>query len=135
MACLPVGRTSEYWGHAVCTVLAYLGGTVSRQAVLAGLGGWLPPRVVDNHELAQHIDTSDEWIRNRTGIGARRVLDSDTATVDMAVAAGRQALRSASMDPTDDARTVDTVVLATATPDHQCPASAPQVASELGLGT
>lgn len=108
---------------------------MSRQAVLAGLGGWLPPRVVDNHELAQRIDTSDEWIRSRTGIGARRVLEPGTATVDMAVAAGRRALRSASLDPADGAETVDTVVLATATPDQQCPASAPQVASALGLGT
>lgn len=108
---------------------------MSRQAVLAGLGGWLPPRVVDNHELAQRIDTSDEWIRNRTGIGARRVLEPGTATVDMAVAAGRRALRSASLDPADGGDTVDAVVLATATPDQQCPASAPQVASALGLGT
>lgn len=111
---------------------------MSRQAVLAGLGGWLPPKVVDNHELAERIDTTDEWIRSRTGIGQRRVIEPGTATVDMAIAAGRRALISASMDPTapgSGGPTVDAVVLATATPDQQCPASAPQVASGLGLGT
>ncbi|NIH86035.1 beta-ketoacyl-ACP synthase III [Amycolatopsis granulosa] len=96
-------------------------------AVLAGLGAWLPPRVVDNDDLARRLDTSDEWIRTRTGIRERRIADAGTSTVDMAVAAGRNALRSA------DSELVDAVVLATATPDQLCPASAPQVASALGL--
>ncbi|WP_433408885.1 beta-ketoacyl-ACP synthase III [Saccharomonospora azurea] len=98
-------------------------------AVLAGLGGWLPPRVVDNDELSRRIDTSDEWIRTRTGISRRHVVDNGLSTVDMAVQAGRRALRSAG--PYGEA--VDAVVLATSTPDHVCPASAPQVAAELGL--
>lgn len=96
-------------------------------AVLAGLGAWLPPRVVDNDELAQRLDTSDEWIRTRTGIRARHIADPDISTVDMAVRAGDAALRSAGSD------VVDALVLATTTPDYLCPASAPQVASELGL--
>jgi len=96
-------------------------------AVLAGLGAWLPPRVVDNDDLARHLDTSDDWIRTRTGIRERRIAGPETSTVDMAVAAGRDALRSAGTEH------VDAVVLATATPDHLCPASAPQVASALGL--
>ncbi|MGW4588176.1 beta-ketoacyl-ACP synthase III [Amycolatopsis thermoflava] len=96
-------------------------------AVLAGLGAWLPPRVVDNDDLARHLNTSDEWIRARTGIGERRIADPDMSTVDMAIAAGRNALRSAGSDA------IDAVVLATATPDYLCPASAPQVASGLGL--
>ncbi|GAB3584382.1 ketoacyl-ACP synthase III [Amycolatopsis endophytica] len=96
-------------------------------AVLAGLGAWLPPRVVDNDDLARHLDTSDEWIRSRTGIRERRIAGPETSTVDMAVAAGRNALRSSGSD------VVDAVVLATATPDQLCPASAPQVAAALGL--
>ncbi|WP_158888580.1 beta-ketoacyl-ACP synthase III [Amycolatopsis anabasis] len=96
-------------------------------AVLAGLGAWLPPRVVDNEELTRRLDTSDEWIRTRTGIHERRVVDPGVSTVDMAIAAGRKALRSAGSER------ADALVLATATPDHPCPASAPQVASGLGL--
>jgi 3-oxoacyl-[acyl-carrier-protein] synthase-3 len=96
-------------------------------AVVAGLGAWLPPRVVDNNELAQRLDTSDEWIRARTGIRERRIADPDTSTVDMAVHAGGNALRSAGSD------LVDALVLATSTADQLCPASAPQVASGLGL--
>jgi 3-oxoacyl-[acyl-carrier-protein] synthase-3 len=101
--------------------------TKGRSAILAGLGAWLPPRVVDNDELARRLDTSDEWIRTRTGIRARHIADPETSTVDMAVRAGGSALRSAGSD------IVDALVLATATPDHLCPASAPQVASRLGL--
>jgi 3-oxoacyl-[acyl-carrier-protein] synthase-3 len=97
-------------------------------AVVAGLGAWLPPRVVSNDDLAQRLDTSDEWIRARTGIRERRIADPDTSTVDMAVHAGGNALRSADSD------VVDALVLATATADQLCPASAPQVASALGLG-
>lgn len=96
-------------------------------AVLTGLGAWLPPRVVGNDEISQRLDTSDEWIRTRTGIRERRIADPDTSTVDMAVQAGGNALRSAGSD------VVDALVLATSTADQLCPASAPQVASALGL--
>ncbi|GHF59510.1 3-oxoacyl-[acyl-carrier-protein] synthase-3 [Amycolatopsis bartoniae] len=99
----------------------------AHSAVLAGLGAWLPPRVVDNHELSRRLDTSDEWIRTRTGIRERRVADPEMSTVDLAVQAGANALRSAGSD------VVDALVLATSTADHLCPASAPQVASGLGL--
>lgn len=101
--------------------------TMGPSAVLAGLGAWLPPRVVDNDELAQRLDTSDEWITTRTGIRSRHVADPDISTVDMAVRAGGSALRSAGSE------VVDALVLATTTPDYLCPASAPQVAAELGL--
>ncbi|MFD2418238.1 beta-ketoacyl-ACP synthase III [Amycolatopsis pigmentata] len=101
--------------------------TKGRSAVLAGLGAWLPPRVVDNDELAQRLNTSDAWIRTRTGIRTRHIAGPETSTVDMAVRAGGNALRSAGSD------IVDALVLATATPDHLCPASAPQVAAGLGL--
>ncbi|MCF6521800.1 beta-ketoacyl-ACP synthase III [Streptomyces sp. JJ36] len=97
--------------------------------VLCGLGTWLPPHVVTNDDLSRELDTSDEWIRSRTGIGRRHVADPGTATSDLAVEAGRRALKSAGLDA------ADTVVVATTTPDRPCPATAPLVASELGLGT
>ncbi|WP_414941204.1 beta-ketoacyl-ACP synthase III [Amycolatopsis sp. cmx-11-51] len=96
-------------------------------AVLCGLGTWLPPRVVTNDEIAQRLDTSDEWIRTRTGIRERRVATEGIATVKMAVEAGKRALRSSGEN------TIDALVLATMTPDQLCPPSAPQVASALGF--
>ncbi|MGA4851475.1 beta-ketoacyl-ACP synthase III [Streptomyces sp. G5(2025)] len=97
--------------------------------VLCGLGTWLPPHVVTNEDLSRELDTSDEWIRSRTGIGRRHVVQPGEATSDLAVEAGRRALKSAGLD------TVDMVIVATTTPDRQCPATAPLVASRLGLGT
>lgn len=99
-----------------------------RAAVLSGIGAALPPRVVTNDELAAQLDTTDEWIRSRTGIVTRRVVEPGTATSDLAVEAGGRALRSAGVDA------VDVVVLATSTPDHPCPSTAPTIASRLGLG-
>jgi 3-oxoacyl-[acyl-carrier-protein] synthase-3 len=96
-------------------------------AVLAGLGGWLPPRRVTNDELASYLDTSDEWIRERTGIGARHLVDPGASTGDMAAEAGARAMRAAGVHE------VDAVVLATTTPDRLCPATAPEVAFRLGL--
>ncbi|MDG9722703.1 MULTISPECIES: beta-ketoacyl-ACP synthase III [unclassified Streptomyces] len=98
-----------------------------RAAVVAGLGAWVPPTVVGNDALARELDTSDEWIRSRTGIARRHVVDPGTATGDLAVEAGRRALKSAGTD------VADAVVLATSTPDRPCPATAPEVASRLGL--
>ncbi|SEN90434.1 beta-ketoacyl-ACP synthase III [Actinacidiphila rubida] len=97
-------------------------------AVLEGLGTALPPRVVTNAELADRLDTSDEWIRSRTGISERRMVAPGVATSDLAVEAGERALKSANVHE------VDLVVVATTTPDHPCPATAPDVASRLGLG-
>lgn len=99
-----------------------------RAAILSGIGSALPPRVVTNDELAAHLDTTDAWIRSRTGIVTRRLVDPGVATSDLAVEAGSRALRSAGVDA------VDVVVLATSTPDHPCPSTAPTVASRLGLG-
>ncbi|MEJ2853181.1 MULTISPECIES: beta-ketoacyl-ACP synthase III [unclassified Saccharothrix] len=96
-------------------------------AVLCGVGGYVPPRAVTNDELAARLDTSDEWIRRRTGIRRRHVVDAGSGTGDLAVAAGRRALDHAGVGH------VDLVVLATTTPDRPCPASAPEVAHRLGL--
>lgn len=102
---------------------------MTRGAVVCGLGTWLPPRVVTNDELARELDTSDEWIRSRTGIARRHVADPSMATSDLAIEAARRALKSAGVD------TVDAMVLATTTPDRPCPATAPLVCARLGLGT
>ncbi len=101
---------------------------MSATAILAGLGAHVPSQVVTNDMLAARLETTDEWIRSRTGIGQRHVVEHGTATSDLAVAAGARALESAGSDA------IDMVVLATTTPDHPCPATAPEVASRLGLG-
>jgi 3-oxoacyl-[acyl-carrier-protein] synthase III len=99
-----------------------------RQAVLRGLGAVLPSRLVTNAELCGRLDTTPGWIESRTGIGQRYWADG-TATSDLAVVAACNALQSA------DADTADLVILATTTPDHPCPATAPDIAARLGLGT
>ncbi|WP_284575264.1 beta-ketoacyl-ACP synthase III [Streptomyces sp. 2P-4] len=101
---------------------------MTRAAVLTGLGTYVPPRVVTNDDLSRTMDTTDEWIRTRTGITRRHWADPGTATGDLAVEAGARALKSAG------SADVDLVVLATTTPDHPCPATAPDVAARLGLG-
>ncbi|MCI3934233.1 beta-ketoacyl-ACP synthase III [Streptomyces sp. AN091965] len=98
-----------------------------RAAVLAGVGGCLPPTAVTNDELAERLDSSDAWIRSRTGIRQRYFAPAGTATSDLAVGAGAKALKS-SGHPDADA-----VLLATTTPDRPCPATAPVVAARLGL--
>ncbi|MFH7594796.1 beta-ketoacyl-ACP synthase III [Streptomyces racemochromogenes] len=98
-----------------------------RTAVVAAVAGHLPPRVVTNHDLALRFDTTDEWIRTRTGIARRHHVDPGTTTSDLAVQAGRRALENAGEEQ------VDLVVVATTTPDRPCPATAPTVATKLGL--
>ncbi|MGE7386507.1 beta-ketoacyl-ACP synthase III [Streptomyces sp. NPDC004126] len=96
-------------------------------AVLCGVGSWLPPDVVGNDVLAARLGVTDDWIRQRTGVRSRRRAEPGTATVTMAVEAGARALKSQGHGQ------ADAVVLATATPDRLCPASAPEVAARLGL--
>ncbi len=105
---------------------------MTRTAVITGLGAAVPPNVVTNDMLAERMDTSDEWIFTRTGIRQRHVIDPGSATSDLAVEAGSKALKSAALAGVED---VDMVIVATTTPDHPCPATAPDVASRLGLGT
>jgi 3-oxoacyl-[acyl-carrier-protein] synthase III len=99
----------------------------TRAAVLCGLGWWTPPSVVTNDQLAAVLDTSDEWIRSRTGVVHRHVADAGMATSELAVEAGQRALKSAEL------ASVDALILATTTPDYNCPATAPEVATRLGL--
>jgi 3-oxoacyl-[acyl-carrier-protein] synthase-3 len=102
--------------------------TVMRSVVL-GCGAYLPSRVVTNAELAQTVDTSDEWIVQRTGIRERRVAAQGEYTSDLAIHAARAALIHAGID----AQSIDLVLLATSTPDRSFPASAVSVQAALGI--
>jgi 3-oxoacyl-[acyl-carrier-protein] synthase-3 len=101
--------------------------SVTRSVVL-GCGSYLPSRVVSNADLSRMVDTTDEWIVQRTGIRERRVAADGETTSGMGLAAARAALAAAGVD----ARSIDLVVLATSTPDNTFPASA--VAIQAGLG-
>ncbi|MEV8249756.1 beta-ketoacyl-ACP synthase III [Microbacterium sp. NPDC076768] len=96
-------------------------------AVVRGLGGALPERVVTNQQLASLVDTSDEWIRRRTGIVERRHAKAGETTSGLATAAAQRALASAGV------RSADLLIVATSTPDKVCPATAPKVAANLGI--
>ncbi|WP_326752625.1 ketoacyl-ACP synthase III [Streptomyces hirsutus] len=98
-----------------------------RAAVVCKVGAALPPHTVSNHDLTARLDTTDEWIRSRTGITQRHVAGADLSTTDLAVRAAAQAL--ADGEPV----TVEALVVATTTPDRCCPATAPAVATRLGL--
>lgn len=109
---------------------------MTRVAVIAATGSALPSRIETNAMLARRLDTSDEWIRQRTGIAQRHVATTET-TADLAVAAGRralEALRARGALGGDRGAGVDQLVLATTTPDRACPAVGPEVAHRLGLG-
>jgi 3-oxoacyl-[acyl-carrier-protein] synthase-3 len=95
---------------------------------IAGVGSYLPERVLSNEDLEQMVDTSDEWIYPRTGIKERRLAADDEATSDMALAAAREAIRMAQVNPAE----LDAVLVATCTPDHFFPATACLVQSGLG---
>jgi len=100
-----------------------------RRAVLLGSGGALPDRVVTNEELSRFVDTSDEWIRERSGIRERRIAADDQTTADLAETAARRAMDAAGVGPDD----VDLVILATATPDFSFPSTAAVVQGRLGV--
>lgn len=99
------------------------------RAVIVGSGSEIPPIRVDNASLARIMDTSDEWIRERSGIEARHFVERGTSTSDLGVAAARRALDAAGM--TADA--VDLVVFATMTPDHYFPGAGSLLQTKLGL--
>ena len=98
------------------------------RSVLKGVGAALPLRAVSNAELAETVDTSDEWIRERTGIGNRHIAGEGETTGSLATEAARKALADAGIDASE----VDLIVLATATPDQTFPATAATVQANLG---
>ncbi|MFN3475133.1 MAG: beta-ketoacyl-ACP synthase III [Blastomonas sp.] len=99
------------------------------RSVILGTGSALPARRVSNAELAETVDTTDEWITERTGIKFRYLAGPDETTSTLAIDAARAALAAAGLQGTD----IDLVVLATATPDHTFPATATKVQSALGM--
>jgi 3-oxoacyl-[acyl-carrier-protein] synthase-3 len=96
---------------------------------IIGCGGYLPERVVTNADLARRVDTSDEWIRQRTGIQERRIAAPDEKTSDLGTAAARAALERAGL-PVDR---LDLIIVATATPDETFPATATTIQARLGM--
>ncbi|MPS70729.1 MAG: ketoacyl-ACP synthase III [Novosphingobium sp.] len=98
------------------------------RSVLVGTGSALPRRSVSNAELAEQVDTSDEWIVERTGISNRHIAAPDETTSSLATDAARKAIEAAGID----ASSIDLIVLATATPDQTFPATATIVQSNLG---
>jgi 3-oxoacyl-[acyl-carrier-protein] synthase-3 len=95
---------------------------------IVGTGSYLPPRVVTNAEFAARLDTSDEWIRERTGIAQRHIADASQASSDLALEASRAALAAAGVQAGD----LDLIVLATSTPDYVFPSTACLLQAKLG---
>lgn len=99
-----------------------------RYARITGWGKYVPARVLTNHDLAQMVDTSDEWITTRTGIRERRIRTENDTTSSMAVAAAHEALKVAGLSPKD----LDLIIVATSSPDYLLPSVASQVQDMLG---
>ena len=95
---------------------------------IVGTGSYLPEKVLSNFDLEKFLDTDDEWIRTRTGIRERRVARADEAASDLALRASEQALATAGLTPDK----VDLIIMATVTPDTQCPAGANWLEAKLG---
>lgn len=99
------------------------------RSVIRGVGAHLPKRVITNADMTKIVDTSDDWIVERTGIRERHIADEGERTSDLGVAAAKQALVRAGVDPVD----VDLVICATATPDRTFPATAVTIQRALGV--
>ncbi|MFN3232146.1 MAG: beta-ketoacyl-ACP synthase III [Alphaproteobacteria bacterium] len=102
---------------------------MTRRSVFKGVGSYLPDRVLTNAELATMVDTSDDWIAERSGIRQRHIAADGEYTSDLATAAARRALDDAGMEASD----IDMIIVATATPDETFPATATKVQSALEI--
>jgi 3-oxoacyl-[acyl-carrier-protein] synthase-3 len=96
---------------------------------IAGTGSYLPPRIMTNHDFAARLDTSDAWIRERTGIVQRHIADESQASSDLAAEASRRALLAAEIDASD----IDLIIVATSTPDYVFPSTACILQAKLGM--
>ena len=101
---------------------------MKRYAAIAGTGAYLPETVLTNFDLEKMVDTSDEWIRQRTGIVERRIADTDVATSDLSVHASRLAIKNAHINPID----IEMILVATVTPDTVFPSTACYVQQGIG---
>lgn len=99
------------------------------RAVVTGCGAYLPEQILTNADLARRVDTSDEWIRERTGIRERHIAAPGERTSDLAVNAARAAMRAADVNAAD----IDLIIVATTTPDLTFPATAAIVQAKLGV--
>ncbi|MFI4997846.1 MAG: beta-ketoacyl-ACP synthase III [Hyphomicrobiales bacterium] len=99
------------------------------RSVIVGVGASLPRRVMTNEELSRMVDTSDEWIVQRTGIKARHIASDDETTGTLGLAAAKAALEDAHLKAED----IDLIILATSTPDHTFPATATEIQAALGM--
>lgn len=99
------------------------------QSVVRGVGGYLPERVMTNDELSKRVDTSDEWIVQRTGIRQRHIAAEGEVTSDLALVAARRALENAGLDAGD----IDLIIVGTTTPDMTFPATAAILQQKLGI--
>lgn len=99
-----------------------------RKAGIIGLGAYLPKKVMTNLDLEKMVDTSDDWIRTRTGVSERRIADEKEVTSDLAVHAAKMALKDAKLEPEE----IDLIILATITPDMPFPATSCFVQAKLG---
>lgn len=99
------------------------------RSVISGCGGYLPKKILTNEELAKRVDTSDEWIVQRTGIKQRHIADANETTSDMAMKAALDALSHAKMEIS----AIDAIIVATTTPDLTFPATAVHVQKALGM--
>lgn len=100
-----------------------------KRSVIKGVGGYLPEKRLTNTDLEQMVETSDAWIRERTGIQERRIAASEELTSDLAIQAAQRALKNAGMTGAD----IDAVILATTTPDDTLPATAVKVQEAIGM--
>jgi 3-oxoacyl-[acyl-carrier-protein] synthase-3 len=98
------------------------------KALIAGIGSYVPEKILTNFDFEKMVDTSDEWIRTRSGIRERHVADDHQATSDLALIAGKRALQSARIKPKD----IDAIIVATATPDMLFPSTACLVQAQIG---
>ena len=107
--------------------------TVSNSApssFLLGVGSYVPKKVLGNEELSQKVETSDEWIRTRTGISERSIAENNQAKSDLAFQAAKKAIESAGVEISQ----IDLVIVATITPDMAFPSTACLLQHKLGLG-
>ncbi len=102
---------------------------IYKRSKIIGVGGYLPNKILTNNDLSMDIDTSDEWITERTGIKERRIADDTETTSSLGIEAAKRAIKNAGISSKD----IDLIVVATATPDNTFPATATSIQSGLGI--
>lgn len=99
------------------------------QSIIRSVGGYLPEKKLTNDDLSKMVDTTDDWIKERTGIRSRHIAAEGEVTSDLAIIAAKQALERAEMDPQE----IDLIILATSTPNQTFPATAVTIQAALGI--